>query len=542
MLQEFIEHKSIDFRMRRRELQEILFRETIMHVREKTGVNLTQNLENLTSEEIENIVEVFAGLCAKIYSNPYIAPGNKGLIINFVVGILYEAWKKSDNLELFFIKIRQHFTPAQITAALTDYVQYFDDLKWITKFFAENLQVFPRSSKKIRTIGVYYFRVFNGGIERFVSKIIPVYLQLGYRVILFTDVARPEIEFPLPALSENFERAVFSTPRQAIFERLQEMSELFQKYEIDIFVSNMGGETFLPFTQFLFCRLSGVKAVLELHISFKWWDFRFPNVLSYPLADAMVVISRTRREFLKNLGVRSYYIPNPMTIDKKEKFSGRNTKRISNTILWVGRIAGDKNVLAVVPIMKLVTLKIPNARLKIVGAADNRPLMEKLQELIRLNKIEDNIEFCGYHTDVSKFYKSADVMLTTSPHEGWSLVIAESKFYELPLVLYELPDNELTREGKGCIAVPQGDYRAAADAIVKILTDGKLRRKLSADARASLQPFIDYDIGGAWKKLFDDLENDVPPPQPNFEVAQIQNILLEENFRLQHQLQNSEQQ
>lgn len=301
----------------------------------------------------------------------------------------------------------------------------------------------------------------------------------------------------------------------------------------------MYGIDLFNFAQFLLCKFLGVKVVLELHSSLKHLFFRLPNVESYFLTDAVVVISKTRREFLKNLGVRSYYIPNPIIIKDKTQFKGRNTKKISNTILWVGRVdVGEKNVFAVVPIMKEVAAKIPNAKLKILGAADNPQVMEKLKETLKLNHLENNIELCGYHTDLGAFYESADVILNTSPHEGWSLVISESKFYELPLVLYELPDNELTRDGKGCISVPQNDHRAAARAIVQILTDSNLRRKLSIEARASLQPFLDYDIGGAWKRIFDDLENDIPEPQRNFDNALIQNILLEENFLLQQQINN----
>ena len=368
--------------------------------------------------------------------------------------------------------------------------------------------------------------------------LIPMYIQQGYRVILFTDISKPELEFELPPPSENFERVNFSTPRSQFLQRLNEFSSLLEKYRVNLIISHMRAGDFPPFIQFLFCKLSGIKIAMELHGSIKHEDFRFPKALSYSLSDAVIVLSKTRAKFLKNLGVRSYYIPNPINLGGAN-FGGRDSEKISNTILWVGRISADKNPSAVVPIMKEVVAKIPSAKLKILGAANNNAALQSFRDTIKKNNLEENIKLCGYHADTKKFYETADVMLNTSPQEGWSLVIAESKFYELPLVLYELPDNELTQDAKGCISVAQGDYHAAAQAIIKILTDTEFRRKLSAQARESIQPFLNYDICGAWQNLFDELEKDSPQIPRNFYNEQILNILLEENFFLQQKVKNS---
>ena len=60
------------------------------------------------------------------------------------------------------------------------------------------------------------------------------------------------------------------------------------------------------------------------------------------------------------------------------------------------------------------------------------------------------------------------------------------------------------------------------------MTDTEFRCKLSAEARESIQPFIDYDIAGAWQKIFDDLDNDVPVPPHSVENEKIQTMLVKE--------------
>lgn len=198
MLKEFMENKPFFSTLSFQEFQKQFIPETLEYIQEKSGVNLSQSLANLESAEIEKIVEVAADIQAKIRINQHIEPNSRAVMVEIVMRILFDIWQKSESAELFFIKIRQKFEPAHIAAFITAYAQEFSNYEWITKFFAEHLQIFPRSNKKIRTIGIYYPRIFNGGVERFLSLIIPIYIQQSYRVVLFNDVARPEIEYPLP--------------------------------------------------------------------------------------------------------------------------------------------------------------------------------------------------------------------------------------------------------------------------------------------------------------------------------------------------------
>ena len=278
---------------------------------------------------------------------------------------------------------------------------------------------------------------------------------------------------------------------------------------------------------------------MQFHGHLNYYVFDVNNIFIYRLADALINLSNTRREFWKSYDVRSYYVPNPTQIDNAENFHGRDPRKITNTIIYVGRISkeSDKNTFAILPILNKVVKVIPNVKLKIVGELHIKEVFEQMKKFIAENHLEDNVEFLGYHTDVAPFYESADVILNTSPSEGWGLTIAESKFYELPLVLYELDDNELLRDGKGYVSVPQGDFKAAARAVVKILTDTEFRCKLSAEARESIQPFLDYDFAGAWKKIFDDLENDLPVPPHNVENEKIQTFLIKEIWKQRAQTQ-----
>ncbi|MBQ7198596.1 MAG: hypothetical protein IJS29_04975 [Selenomonadaceae bacterium] len=180
------------------ELQQNLTRDFVVIVNEMTGVDVTKNSSTFTSFDMEKIISAVRQVYGKIFESAIVASELKIFIANSLLCRLFELWKNSATPELFFIKIRQNFTPAQIVAALELYNSILENQNWVLKFFYEHKNIFPRKSGKIRTIALYYTRIYSGGIERFLSTIIPIYIQMGYRVVLFTDEYRPELEYPTP--------------------------------------------------------------------------------------------------------------------------------------------------------------------------------------------------------------------------------------------------------------------------------------------------------------------------------------------------------
>ena len=532
MLKEIISGIPINRQFTMQEWQENLAQDSVIEIREATGIDVIRNASSLTSSDVEKIIPVAKNIYGKILENSFLNSEIKVFTANLILCKIFELWKQSAMPALFFIKIRQVFTIPQIIAALETFMTIPANQTWVLNFFHENKSIFPHKNNKIHTIALYYPRIYSGGIEKYISLIIPIYIQMGYRVILFNEEYKPEAEYSLPPVSDLFKRVIIKSP-QKILERLNEFEKLLKEYEVDLFICQ-DQVTYLIPPQFkiLFLKLSGLKAGMHFHESILLHLAIIPSRhhLFYRLADFLVTLSNPFQRYWQNFGIRTYYVPNPVKIEGAENFHGRDPKKNSNTILYVGRIAValDKNTFAILSILNEVVKTIPSAKLKIVGEVTNEEVFIEMKKFIAANHLENNVEFCGYHKDVAPFYESADVMLSTSKAEGWGLSITESKFYELPLVAYELPDSELLRGGKGCEIVKQDDYKAAARAVVKILTDTEYRCKLSAEARESLQPFIDYDIVGAWKRIFDDLDNDSPVPPYDIENEKIQTFILNE--------------
>ncbi len=179
MLKEIIENTPLNVTMSNAKFNNTLTSEVFSLIYENCGINLSRDYESLTSEEMEKILDVTQDIYKKILINSVFSPENKIFIANSVMKILFEVCKRTINAELFFIKICQKFTPAQIVSAVFLYANNWENYKWILNFCAAHKNIFPQKNKKIRTVGIYYPRIFNGGIERLISLIIPVYMQRG---------------------------------------------------------------------------------------------------------------------------------------------------------------------------------------------------------------------------------------------------------------------------------------------------------------------------------------------------------------------------
>lgn len=444
-----------------------------------------------------------------------------------------EAWRRADDPLAFFEQLQRRFNSVQLATALSTQLDG-DDLDWALDRLIEINERKPRLIRaELKTIGIYYPRFFNGGVERFLSMIIPMYVRAGYRVIFFTDLIDESIEYPLETGANCIRINLRSDPHKPS-ERLTELETYVRRFSIELFCSHAVTKI-LPTV--LFFKLIDVPIVLGLHGIFtSYVASRHPllqpvdkNHKVFRLADGLAVLSRVCEKFWRELGCNAHYIPNPIPDVPPDAPLDRMRRR--GTILWVGRIVEAKGVRALVPIMRELVRLVPSAKLRVLGAIGDEELFKELCNQIKAARLEKNIEFCGWHLDVQRFYREADVMLSTSPAEGFSLAIAESKWFALPLVCYELPYLELLRDGRGVISVRQNDARAAAQALARVLTDDRLRIKLLVEARRSREPFLHYDFIDAWRKLFDASMRGLRSSEKNFESEQIEVILLKEIWR-----------
>jgi glycosyltransferase involved in cell wall biosynthesis len=96
----------------------------------------------------------------------------------------------------------------------------------------------------------------------------------------------------------------------------------------------------------------------------------------------------------------------------------------------------------------------------------------------------EQVDFVGYRQDLDVWFRRAAVFVLPSRHEGISNALLEAQSFGLPAVVSEIPGNRaVVVDGVTGLVVPAGDAAALAAALVRLLGDADLRRRMGSEAR-----------------------------------------------------------
>lgn len=362
------------------------------------------------------------------------------------------------------------------------------------------------SNKQIKKVAMFYYRLSIGGVQRVISLLTPLFMELGYEVVFITESIAEDFDYDLPkgveVLTIPTETSVLSTGNYHY--RAARLQEIINEKGIDAVCYHAASSPILLYDLLMF-KLNSIKFIVVKHEMFSQYmvyrnDILFTQEKVFLLLDRLVVLSQDEKNFWKILGVKAEYISNPMGdyILSERKACGERY------ILWLGRLEKiQKQYMDIVLIMKEVVKALPNAVLKIYGNEVSRGAIRELLEAIIKENLENNVIYCGYvKENISDVYDNASVFLVTSSFESFSLTIFESKKAGIPLVTYDMPYLSLLKDKKGFIAVENDNTKAAATAIVRLLKDEDLRKKLSQEAKESIAGFSNEEVKSRWKQLF----------------------------------------
>jgi glycosyltransferase involved in cell wall biosynthesis len=156
-------------------------------------------------------------------------------------------------------------------------------------------------------------------------------------------------------------------------------------------------------------------------------------------------------------------------------------------LFTAARLTYDKNIELLLLAMQKILVKCPEATLTILG---DGPLLGNLQELTRLLRIENRVEFLGYVLQPEKYFPKLGVFVLPSRFEAFGLSLLEAMAWEKPCVATEVGGiQEFLKNGENGLSVPSNNPDAMADAILRIIKDPSLARRLGKKARLTAQKF-----------------------------------------------------
>lgn len=146
-------------------------------------------------------------------------------------------------------------------------------------------------------------------------------------------------------------------------------------------------------------------------------------------------------------------------------------------ILFVSRLAKDKEIDVLIEAMPQICASRP-AHLLLVGRGDERPRLE--QRALELG-VQEHVHFLGFvpEEDMPALYRACDLFAIASVYEVQSLPTLQAVATGLPVVAANavaLP--ELVHNGVNGFLVPPADPEALATAVLRILGDADLARRM----------------------------------------------------------------
>lgn len=419
--------------------------------------------------------------------------------------LFYYAWRKDLLSLVSYLASRNWYNKNQIAKVLKD------------------SSVFKFKRREIKTIALYYRNIKNGGAQRVVADTANMFANVKnadgtykYSVILITDEVASSDDYKI---DDRVCREVIADSEKYIVDkynvRAKRIIEVLDIYNIDLFINSQWMND-TNFWDMLVIKghPSHPAYINHCHNYFGYfWKLSYDKVgeswNSFAMMDALIVLSTNDRFYWSNINKNTYFIKNSCCFTS-EVYNTVSRTETEKYILWIARFAYEKQPAEMLKIMQHVAKSVPNAVCHMVGAG-NEKLFAQLKALVISRGLEKNIVFEGFSLEVEKFYRKADVFVSTSQYEGYPLTFMESAAFGIPSVSYDMPWLEYYKMIDGYSVVPQLDSEGAANKIIKLLTDKNYYNDQSARVYNSFVEQEKVTIDQKWSEVIYNLENGITP-------------------------------
>lgn len=170
-------------------------------------------------------------------------------------------------------------------------------------------------------------------------------------------------------------------------------------------------------------------------------------------------------------------------------------------LLCTGELLPNKNQATAIKAMKALSERFPKAKLLLAG---NGPELPNLEEQVKNLKLENQVVFLGYRTDLERFASIADIILSCSFREGMALNIIEGMLLEKPVVAsLNRSHKELIIPGEtGFIIDSPTDSNGFAERIALLLKNVELSEQFGKAGFKKAQLYTDESVKQELEKVY----------------------------------------
>ena len=214
--------------------------------------------------------------------------------------------------------------------------------------------------------------------------------------------------------------------------------------------------------------------------------------------DRFVVLTQEDKEMWGEMpGIR--VIPNAANFIA-EKYSDCTAKRV----IAVGRLDYQKSFDRLIQVWEKVHQQMPYWRLDIFGQGEWK---EMLQGMIDERGFQDTVRLNDPTRNIGKEYSESSMLVMSSHYEGFPMVMIEAMACGLPAVCFDFKcgPRDIIVEGENGLIVPDGDIEALAEAMVRLMKDDELRKRMGENARKVVEKYSEDRVMGLWVNLYEEI-------------------------------------
>lgn len=213
--------------------------------------------------------------------------------------------------------------------------------------------------------------------------------------------------------------------------------------------------------------------------------------------DKFVVLTHEDQSYwgaLPNLEV----IPNA-AMHLTDRFADGSARRV----IAVGRLDYQKGFDRLIRAWDLVQRsgRFADWRLDIFGQGEWHDM---LQGMIDERGLAATTHLCRPTTQIGDEYARSSLLAMSSHYEGFPMVMIEAMASALPVVSfdYKCGPKDIIRPGENGLLVRDGDEEGLAQALMTLMEDDTLRKRMSQRAREEVKEYSEEAVMARWMRLF----------------------------------------
>lgn len=344
----------------------------------------------------------------------------------------------------------------------------------------------------MRTVLQFITGLSPGGAENMMAKTIKHLDRKKYRIIVCSLVGgalEEELRKEFPVIVLNSKNLFQILPA------ILKLRKIIKKERVDIVHSYL-------FHANIIARLAAAGTKAKAISSIRIKEIAKPShniidALTKGLVDKYTTVSESVRQFVikkeRIAPEKVITIPNGLdfsAMKPKTKAAAKRKElglRLSDAvILSVAHLRKTKDYPTLFKAMQ--ELRETNAHLLVVGKGEAETEYKSIAQNLGL----ENVHFLGQRNDVFDLLSTADLCVLSTFYEGQSNALLEYMAFKKPIVATDIEENrEVIDNGKEGLLVPPKNPNELARAILTLLSNSKLSKKLAENAFKRVKKYHD---------------------------------------------------